>query len=122
MNPGSDAVRKLASLGYRFELAGDRLRYRYEGPGKPDPDTVRPLLATVREHKPDVVAYLGKPAPTEHILTCFECPLHEHDTVNPSEGWGKCLKRNKGRYGCATACEVVLAPGHKDASNAHLKN
>jgi hypothetical protein len=26
-------------------------------------------------------------APGECILTCFECPLHEHDTVNPSEGW-----------------------------------
>ena len=51
-------------------------------------------------------------APQEHVLVCYECPWHEHDTVNPSEGWGKCLKRNKGRYGCATACEAALSkPG-----------
>ena len=41
---------------------------------------------------------------------------------NPLQGWGKCLKRNKGRYGCATACEAALATGPKDASNAHLEN
>ena len=61
-------------------------------------------------------------SPRERLLTCGDCPLHEHDTVNPSEGWGKCLKLNKGRYGCATACEAALAPGPKDTSNAHLEN
>ena len=40
----------------RFELAGDRLRYRYDGPGTPDPDTVRPLLDLVRQNK-DAVRY-----------------------------------------------------------------
>jgi hypothetical protein len=53
-----EAVRKLSNLGYRFELAGDRLRYRYEGPGKPDPDTVRPLLEVVKANKPEVVNFL----------------------------------------------------------------
>jgi len=48
-----EAVRKLSSLGYRFELAGDRLRYRYEGPGEPYPAQVRPLLDTVKAHKPE---------------------------------------------------------------------
>ncbi|MFH1597245.1 MAG: hypothetical protein ABIG94_12920 [Pseudomonadota bacterium] len=56
-----EAVRKLTDLNYRFELAGDRLRYRYEGPGKPDPDTVRPLLETLRAHKPEVVDFLRCP-------------------------------------------------------------
>jgi hypothetical protein len=51
------------------------------------------------------------PAPQEHILTCFDCPMHEHDPINPPEGWGRCLKRNKGRYGCATACEAALTDG-----------
>ena len=118
-----EAVKKLSSLGYRFELAGDRLRYRYEGPGEPDPRQVKPLLQTVREHKPDVLAYLSKPAPRERIITCADCPHFEaNQGPNPREGWGKCLKRNKGRFGCATACEAALAPGPKDASNAHLEN
>jgi hypothetical protein len=37
-----EAIRKLSSLGYRFELAGDRLRYQYHGPGALDLDTVKP--------------------------------------------------------------------------------
>jgi len=77
---GFEAVRKLASLGYRFELAGDRLRYRYVGTGKPDPDTVVPLLEAVKANKPDVLAYLSKPAPPERILTCAECPQYQ---LNP---------------------------------------
>jgi len=107
------AVRKLTDLGYRFELAGDRLRYRYEGPDTPDPGTVRPLLATVREHKPDVLAYLSKPAPRERVLTCADCPHFEaNQGPNPREGWGRCLRRKKGRFGCATACHSEIY-GHR---------
>jgi hypothetical protein len=40
----------------------------------------------------------------ELILTCFECPLHEHDPVNPREGWGRCTIRNHGCYGLKPAC------------------
>jgi hypothetical protein len=61
--------------------------------------------------------------PQEHVLTCSSCPHFEaNHGPNPRQGWGRCLKRNKGRYGCATACEKALAPGPKDASNAHLDN
>jgi hypothetical protein len=105
-----EAVKKLSSLGYRFELAGDRLRYRYKGQGEPDPGTVKPLLATVKAHKPVVLAYLSKPAAPERTLTCFDCPHFEiYPGPNPSQAWGKCLKKNKGRYGCATACEAALS-------------
>ena len=101
-----EAVKKLSSLGYRFELAGDRLRYRYEGHGKPDPDTVRPLLETVKAHKPDVLAYLSKPAPPEHILTCFECPQFEtYPGPNPKQAWGRCTFKGKGCYGMRPACD-----------------
>lgn len=63
------------------------------------------------------------PTSWEHVLTCADCPHFEaNQGPNPRQGWGRCLKRNKGRYGCATACEKALAPGPKDASNAHLKN
>jgi hypothetical protein len=58
------------------------------------------------------------PAPQEHILTCSSCPHFEpNDGPNPQQAWGRCLKRNKGRYGCATACEAALAPDPEDASN-----
>jgi hypothetical protein len=61
--------------------------------------------------------------PIERILTCADCPYFEaNHGPNPRQGWGKCLKRNKGRYGCATACEKVLAPGPKNTSHAHLEN
>jgi hypothetical protein len=63
------------------------------------------------------------PAPQEHVLTCADCHHFEaNQGPNPLQGWGKCLKRNRGRYGCATACEAALAPGPKNASNAHLEN
>lgn len=44
------------------------------------------------------------PASQEHMLTCFECPLHEHDPINPSQGWGRCTLRNQGCYGLKPAC------------------
>lgn len=122
-NPGIEATRQLAHMGYRFTLAGETIKAKYEGPGEPDPDTVRPLLAVVKAHKPDVLAYLSKPALPERLLTCADCPHFEaNQGPNPLQAWGRCLKRNKGRYGCATACEKALAPGPKDASNAHLEN
>ena len=110
-----EAVNKLSSLGYRFELAGDRLRYQYHGPGDPNPDTVRPLLETVKAHKPDVIAYLSKSAQPERILTCFECPRHEHDTVNPPEGWGRCTFKDKGCYGLRPACPEIQRQNIDDA-------
>jgi len=47
------------------------------------------------------------PAATERILTCFECPRHEHDTVNPPEGWGRCALNKRGCYGLRPACSEV---------------
>lgn len=106
-NPGIEAVRKLAHMGYRFTVNGETIKAKYGGPGKPDPDIVRPLFETVKAHKPDVLAHLGKPTPPERILTCFECPMHEHDAVNPPEGWGRCTLKNKGCYGLLSACSEI---------------
>ncbi|MFZ5450898.1 MAG: hypothetical protein ACOZF2_03335, partial [Thermodesulfobacteriota bacterium] len=36
MKPG-EAVMKLTALGYRFEVTGERLRWRFAGQGQPDP-------------------------------------------------------------------------------------
>jgi hypothetical protein len=73
---GLIAVQKLTAMGYRFQVEGDALRYEWQGTGKPDPGQVRPLLALVKEHKPEVLAYLSRPAPPERILSCSECPWY----------------------------------------------
>jgi hypothetical protein len=107
-NPGIEATQKLSFLGYRFTVNGETIKAKYEGPGEPDPAQVRPLLALVKEHKPEVLAFLS-PAPPEHILTCGECG-HFRPAVspNPTQAWGHCEKRKKGRYGVATACEAIM--------------
>jgi hypothetical protein len=123
MNPGIEAIRKLTAMGYRPHLEGESIRLRYEGPGDPDAGLVRPLIALVKEHKAEVMGYLArKPqVPPERILTCGDCPHFEANYgPNPRQGWGRCLKRGRGRYGCATACEAVFT--QEEVSNAHLEN
>jgi hypothetical protein len=49
------------------------------------------------------------PATQGGVLTCADCPHFEaNHGPNPRQGWGKCLKRGRGRYGCAMACEAAL--------------
>jgi DNA primase len=58
----------------------------------------------------------GEPEPatvedTDHITsTCYECGhfCPAVNSPNPAQAWGHCRKRNKGRYGVATACEALL--------------
>jgi hypothetical protein len=113
MNPGIEAILKLSSIGFAFEVSGDRLRYRYQGSGEPDLDMMQPLLVLVKEHKPKVLAYLSRPIPPDRALTCYDCG-HFRPAVNspnPTQAWGSCQKRNKGRYGGAMACEVAVEVG-----------
>ena len=107
---GHVAMQKLMAMGYRFQVEGDALRYEWQGIGKPDPAQVRPLLALVKEHKPEVLAYLSRPVPQERVLTCYECGHFRAavNSPNPTQAWGHCEKRDKGRYGVATACEGAL--------------
>jgi hypothetical protein len=116
-----EAVRKLAHMGYRFTVNGETIKGKYEGQGDPDPAQVKPLLEKVKTHKPDVLAYLSKPAPPERILTCYECG-HFRPAVNspnPTQAWGHCEKRGKGRYGVATACEAILTSPDAPALGVH---
>lgn len=57
MKPG-EAVMKLTALGYRFEVTGERLRWRFEGQGQPDPGQVQPLLQLVKERRDEVLFFL----------------------------------------------------------------
>lgn len=104
-SPGIEAVRTLASLGYKFTVNGATIKAKYHGPGEPDPGTVRPLLAAVKANKPDVLAYLSKPAMPERILTCADCGFHQYSGPNPAHGWGHCTFKAKGCYGLRSACK-----------------
>lgn len=57
MKPG-EAVMKLTALGYRFEAAGVRLRWRFEGQNQPDPRQVRPLLQMGKGCKEEALFFL----------------------------------------------------------------
>lgn len=107
MNPGIEAAHKLAHLGYRFTVNGETIKAKYHGPGEPDPDMVRPLLETVKAHKPDVLAYLSKPAMPERVLTCADCGFHKYQGPNPAHGWGRCNFKGKGCYGLRPACSEI---------------
>ena len=63
MNPGIEAVRKLADMGYRFTVNGETIKAKYHGPGKPDPDTVRPLLEVIKANKPEAIYFLQSYCP-----------------------------------------------------------
>ena len=62
-----DALTKLRDMGYLIRAEGDQIRCSWQGPGKPDPATVRPLLDELRERKAEALAILrgeaSKPKP-----------------------------------------------------------
>jgi len=59
-----EAVRQLIDMGFSLWVEGGKIKYRYAGPGQPDPDLARRLLAKVAMHKAEAVAYLvTRPAP-----------------------------------------------------------
>jgi ribosomal protein S27AE len=96
-NPGVEAVRKLAHLGYRFVVNGETIKGRYEGPGEPDPDTLRPLLETVKAHKPEVLYFLKSFCPR-----CGGCCFVSDYEVRPlclACDWGELVKLYPGMAG-----------------------
>jgi hypothetical protein len=70
-NPGIEAVRKLAHLGYRFTVNGETIKAKYEGPGTPDPAQVQPLVDMMKAHKPDVVYFLKSYCPKCGGVCCI---------------------------------------------------
>jgi ribosomal protein S27AE len=85
-NPGIEAVRKLAHLGYRFTLNGETIKAKYHGSGKPDPETVRPLFETVKAHKPEAVYFLKSYCP--RCGGCCFAPDYEGRPLCMACDWG----------------------------------
>jgi hypothetical protein len=87
-NPGIEATRRLAHMGYRFTVVnGETIKGRYEGKGVPNPAQVRPLLALVREHKAEVLGYLSQKQEAPALEKC-DCGMPAWDT--DIEGRPKC--------------------------------
>ncbi len=74
------------------------IRLGCEGDDKPEPVAV------------EVVDYLARETQApERLLTCADCPhFSASPGPNPREAFGRCLKRKRGRFGCATPCDAAL--------------
>lgn len=62
-NPGIEALLELVHMGYRVTANGETIKAKHDGPGKPDPGQVRPLVARGKEHKVEAIDYLARPRP-----------------------------------------------------------
>jgi hypothetical protein len=84
-DPVIEAVRKLSHLGYRFTVIGETIKAKYHGPGEPDPDTVRPLLETVKVHKPEAIYFLKSYCP--RCGGVASCPDYEGNPLCLACDW-----------------------------------
>jgi hypothetical protein len=97
----------------RDPAQGAWCHYRMEGlvVGSPVCDEFQHGAVPPRQnHEPVPQVQPSKsPATQVGVLTCADCSYFEtNHGPNPRQGWGKCLKRGRGRYGCAAACEAAL--------------
>ena len=53
-----DVVARLREAGYWVRVEGDRIKCSWQGQGKPDPDTVKPLIDELRQHRAEVLETL----------------------------------------------------------------
>jgi hypothetical protein len=63
------AIDELRKLGYTLTIDRDDLIVKFTGQGHPDPATVRPLLAELKEHKQQALEYLRRPPGDADLLT-----------------------------------------------------
>jgi hypothetical protein len=90
MNPGIEAVRKLAQMGYRFTVNGETIKARYEGQGDPDPAIIPSLLELVRRNREDVRYFLKCHCP-KCSGSCF-CPDYEGRPLCLTCDWGRLIE------------------------------
>lgn len=51
-------ISELEKQGYFFWLAGEKIKFEYRGPGRPDTDIVRPLLEELKARKAEAARYI----------------------------------------------------------------
>jgi ribosomal protein S27AE len=89
VRPG-EAVMKLVSMGYHFELVGWKVRYAWQGPGSPNAGKVSPLLDLVRQHKEDVRFFLKCYCP--RCGGVVFCPDYEGRPICMACNWGELVE------------------------------
>jgi hypothetical protein len=57
------AIKELRNLGYELNCENEKIIATYTRQGHPDPVTVKPLLAELKEHKAEAIAYLRQQTP-----------------------------------------------------------
>jgi hypothetical protein len=115
MSP-EEALIKLARVGYRFEVMGDRLRWRYQGQGRPNLEEWRPWLEVVKAYKDEAMFFLRCYCPKCGGVVF--CPNDEGDSVCYLCDWLPNASRNQvtppdrgGDIACCGEC-VHFQPSH----------
>ncbi|MBW1992674.1 MAG: hypothetical protein JRI59_11325 [Deltaproteobacteria bacterium] len=68
----ASVLAELESLGYLPQVQGDKLNLIFRGGTRPPLSQVQPLVAVLKRHKPEVLAYLKGQAPD--VPSCNTCP------------------------------------------------
>ena len=85
------ALKELQSLGYQAEIKNGKLSLKYMGEGKPDKETVKPLLEELKQHKREAVTCL-KGQPFESLFQ--KCLAELNKLLGEKEGLGPFLEDN----------------------------
>ena len=79
-----ELLTQLREMGYLVQVDGSKIRCQWQGPGHPDPDRVRPLLAELRQQKALALVELRQEARTdpEKALSVRD-PFDPHNQLPP---------------------------------------
>lgn len=82
-----DTILELETLGYSFDMDGDRLRYRCCGL-RPEAKTVQPLLDTIKSNPEDAKTWLHEYADAFRVNFLFNASDRAFDAARQAENTG----------------------------------
>jgi hypothetical protein len=68
MKPGA-AIMKLTDLGYHFHFNGEKIVFKWQGAGEPDPSQVAPLFEAIKADREAAILFLRTYCP--RCGSCF---------------------------------------------------
>ena len=71
-----EAIRKLEQAGYRFELHGEKIKYKFTGPGEPDYN-LHVYFEEIKKDKPEALKYLRQ----QKYMALFKQALAEINAI-----------------------------------------
>ena len=80
----TDSISTLRDMGYKIKLGeGDAVKLSWQGQGRPEKDTVQPLIEQLKTHKREMISYLSSQAPDSVPFETLEAVFQEAlDRVN----------------------------------------